>query len=335
MNPPAQRSAPHWRWPAEAIWEAVAPQLPGFSVEVLQSTDSTNTELMRRARAGCCEPVLLVAERQTAGRGRLGRSWHSAGPQPAGQGEGAGLPALTFSLGLPLAPVNWSGLSLAVGVSVAESLQPQLPAPGSRTPRIGLKWPNDLWLQECASTGHTTHRKLGGILVETASMLGLPDGHGHGQGHAHDHGYGYGAAASVALRYVVVGVGLNVQTPVLDPALALSVPPGSLQELAVDGGEGSGEAALDAPATLLRVVAPLVAILQAFEGYGFEPMQPRFDQRDVLRGRSVLLSDGSSGTAHGVGADGALLVLTAAGTLQAVTSSEISVRPAALAPAGR
>ena len=51
MNPPAQRSALHWRWPAEAIWEAVAPQLPGFSVEVLQSTDSTNTELMRRARA--------------------------------------------------------------------------------------------------------------------------------------------------------------------------------------------------------------------------------------------------------------------------------------------
>lgn len=327
MNAPA---IPAWRWPAEAIWEAVAPLLPGFSVEVLPSIDSTNTELMRRARAGRCDPLLLVAERQTAGRGRMGRSWHSAGPQPpdTGRGEGAGLPALTFSLGLPLAPADWSGLSLAVGVSVAESLQPQLPAPGSRTPRVGLKWPNDLWLEgggagasgnAGTATGTRTHRKLGGILVETASMLGqFP-----------------GTLASAAQRYVVVGVGLNVQTPVLDPALALSVPPGSLQELAVDGGEGSGEAALDAPATLLRVVAPLVAILQAFEGYGFEPMQPRFDQRDVLRGRSVLLSDGSSGTAHGVGADGALLVLTAAGTLQAVTNSEISVRPAAPAPAGR
>ena len=323
MNPPAQRSALHWRWPAEAIWEAVAPQLPGFSVEVLQSTDSTNTELMRRARAGRCEPVLLVAERQTAGRGRLGRSWHSAGPQPAGQGEGAGLPALTFSLGLPLAPVNWSGLSLAVGVSVAESLQPQLPAPGSRTPRIGLKWPNDLWLQEGASTGHTTHRKLGGILVETASMLGLPAGH--------DHGHGHGAAASVALRYVVVGVGLNVQTPVLDGA-ALSVPPGSLQELVPGDGGDMALDALDAPAALLRVAAPLVAMLQAFEGYGFEPMQPRFDRRDVLRGCTVLLSDGTSGVAHGVGADGALMVWTAAG-MQAVTSSDISVRPAGRVPA--
>ena len=324
MNPPTQRTAPHWRWPAEAIWEAVAPQLPGFSVEVLQSTDSTNTELMRRARAGCCEPVLLVAERQTAGRGRLGRSWHSAGPQPAepGQGEGAGLPALTFSLGLPLAPADWSGLSLAVGVSVAESLQPQLPAPGSRTPRVGLKWPNDLWLEGGSATGAGTHRKLGGILVETASMWGQPPGAGM------DAGTGAAAGAgAAALRYVVVGVGLNVQNPVLDPAVALSVPPGSLQELALDGGEGGGETALDAPAALLRVAAPLVAMLQAFEGYGFEPMQPRFDRRDVLRGRSVQLSDGSSGTAHGVGADGALLVLTAAGTLQAVTSSDISVRP--------
>ena len=61
------------RWPAEAVWEAVAPLLPGFTVEVLPSIDSTNTELMRRARAGQTEPTLLVAEQQTAGRGRLGR----------------------------------------------------------------------------------------------------------------------------------------------------------------------------------------------------------------------------------------------------------------------
>ena len=40
------------RWHAEALWEAVVPQLPGFTVEVLPEIDSTNTELMRRARAG-------------------------------------------------------------------------------------------------------------------------------------------------------------------------------------------------------------------------------------------------------------------------------------------
>ena len=133
------------QWPAEAIWQAIEPLLPGFTVEVLPSIDSTSSELMRRARAGRQEPTLLVAEQQTAGRGRLGREWHT------GTYEGTGLlPALTFSLGLPLAPHDWSGLSLAVGLAVAEALHPD----------IRLKWPNDLWWQG---------RKLAGILVETAS----------------------------------------------------------------------------------------------------------------------------------------------------------------------
>lgn len=130
------------KWGAEAIWQAVVPLIPGFSIEILPAVDSTNSELMRRARAGQTDPVLLVAERQTAGRGRLGRSWTS-------EVEGVGA-SLTFSLGLPLAPASWSGLSLAVGVSVAQSLHPSLQ----------LKWPNDIWL---------LNRKVGGILIETAS----------------------------------------------------------------------------------------------------------------------------------------------------------------------
>ncbi|MFZ2394440.1 MAG: biotin--[acetyl-CoA-carboxylase] ligase, partial [Rhodoferax sp.] len=65
------------RWPAEAIRQAVAPGLPGFTVEILPQVDSTNSELMRRARAGRPDPVLLVAEQQSAGRGRMGRQWHS------------------------------------------------------------------------------------------------------------------------------------------------------------------------------------------------------------------------------------------------------------------
>lgn len=274
------------RWPAEALWEAVAPQLPGFTVEVLPSVDSTNTELMRRARAGQVEPVLLVAEQQTAGRGRMGRAWHSQ------VGD-----SLTFSLGMPLAPVNWSGLSLAVGVSVAESLQPVLPPAGGAVPRVGLKWPNDLWLG-----GRGGDRKLGGILVETASFV-VPQG------------ATAGVAGAGSARYVVVGVGLNVRP---QPGEGMSLPPGSLQEV---------EDGLDAPAALLRVAAPLVGMLQSFAAYGFAPMQPRFALRDVLQGRTVQLSDGTSGMAHGVGEDGALLVHTAGGMLP-ITSSEISVRPA-------
>jgi BirA family biotin operon repressor/biotin-[acetyl-CoA-carboxylase] ligase len=140
------------QWPLEAIWEAVVPGLPGFSLEVLPRIDSTNTELMRRARAGRLEPVLLVAEHQSAGRGRLGREWLS-GQDAAGVTGSvqAPLASLTFSIGLPLAPKDWSGLSLAVGVSVAQSLHTEL----------RLKWPNDLWWRD---------RKLAGILIETVSL---------------------------------------------------------------------------------------------------------------------------------------------------------------------
>ena len=274
------------RWPAEAVWEAVAPLLPGFTVEVLPSIDSTNTELMRRARAGQTEPTLLVAEQQTAGRGRLGRVWQSD--------VGA---SLMLSLGLPMAPRDWSGLSLAVGVSVAESLQPTLPPlePG-QPPRIGLKWPNDLWL--------SGDRKLGGILVETASFVAPQAAQP-----ATTHG--------TAARYVVVGIGINVLPR---SGEGMSMPPGSLQDV---------EPGLDAPTALLRIVPPLVAMLQGFEACGFAPVQPRFAARDVLQGRPVTLSDGQTGTAHGVAEDGALLVHTAQG-MQTVTSAEISVRPAVL-----
>ena len=108
------------RWPAEDIWQAVLPSLQGFTVEVLASCDSSNSELMRRFRgqplssasspqqASRSEPTLLVAEEQSAGRGRLGRNWQSR------RGD-----SLTFSLGMTLQPVDWSGLSLVVGISLA------------------------------------------------------------------------------------------------------------------------------------------------------------------------------------------------------------------------
>lgn len=265
-------------WPAESLWQAIEPQLPGFSVEIVPSIDSTNTELMRRAREGRNEPVLLVTELQTAGRGRLGRQWTS------GSGD-----SLTFSLGLPLAPADWSGLSLAVGLSVAQSLQPQLPGPGSGRPRIGLKWPNDLWIDG--------DRKLGGILIETASFVGSA---------AHEPG---------TPRYVVVGIGLNIRPR---PGDGMRTPPACLLEL---------DERLDAPTALACLLPALVSDIQAFALRGFAPLAERFAERDLLRARAVTLSDGSSGVAEGVGPDGALLVRTAQG-LQAVTSSEISVRPA-------
>ena len=265
------------RWDAETLWQAIEPRLAGFTVEIVPEIDSTNTELMRRARAGRVEPVLLVAERQTAGRGRLGRSWHS-GPvgEPAAGGTRLEGPAsLTFSLGLPLAPASWSGLSLAIGVALAESLFPQ----------VRIKWPNDLWWQD---------RKLAGVLVETAAAPGL----------------------SGDQRLAVIGVGINILPP---DAAGLSTPAAWLQELSPG---------LDAPATLGRVAPALVAMVQAFESGGFAPLRARFQARDALAARTVVLSDGTQGIAQGVGEDGALLVHTSRAMMQ-ITSAEVSVRPQA------
>ncbi len=117
-----------------------------FDVDVLAECDSTNSEIQRRAEAGAPAGTVVVAERQTAGRGRRGRTWL------AEPGDG-----LTFSLlwrfGGP--PAWLSGLSLAVGVGVARALE-DCGAAG-----VALKWPNDVLLRRGEGFA-----KLAGILVE-------------------------------------------------------------------------------------------------------------------------------------------------------------------------
>ncbi|WP_295547908.1 biotin--[acetyl-CoA-carboxylase] ligase [uncultured Pseudacidovorax sp.] len=179
-------------WPVDALQQALAAQRAGLRVEVVDEIDSTNTELMRRARAGDTRPALLVAERQTAGRGRLGRQWEGGTPVSHAA-------SLMFSMSLPLAPRSWSGLSLAVGVSAAESLDP-LGSAG-----VQIKWPNDLWVQD---------RKLAGILIETAST---------GQ-------------ATAGPRQVVIGVGINIGP---QPAEGMRTPPAWVRQWSPHAEPGS------------------------------------------------------------------------------------------------
>jgi len=164
-------------WPTDALAAALGARRPGLRVEVWAEADSSNTRLLDRARGGDAAPCLLVVEHQTAGRGRLGRPWFADAPAADGP---PGPATLCLSLGLVLAPTDWSGLSLAVGVALAEALGPE----------VTLKWPNDLWLADGPGPG----RKLGGVLIET---LPLADGG----------------------RYAVIGVGLNLAAPAPRPGL--------------------------------------------------------------------------------------------------------------------
>jgi BirA family biotin operon repressor/biotin-[acetyl-CoA-carboxylase] ligase len=280
----------HTGWGAEALWQRLVPLLPGLSVEVLARVESTNTELLERARAAGRRgdspiphgrrsddtlPCLLVAEHQTRGRGRLGRDWIAS--------AGA---SLTCSLSLPLAPASWAGLSLAVGSALADALEPRADA----VPRIALKWPNDLWLLDAPGRG----RKLGGILIET-----VPVG---------------------AQRMAVVGIGLNVlpQPEVATEHLAHGI--ASLSEL---------DPAATAPATLRALAEPLVRALLHFEAEGFAPFRAAYARRDLLAGQALATTGGEPslrGRGEGVDADGALLLRTADGGLQRLVSGEVSVR---------
>lgn len=122
-----------------ALPAAVQPLLAGL--EVAWSLESTNTELLRRP-APARGTAVLLAERQTAGRGRRGRQWSS----PLAAHLYLSL-SRSFSGGL----ARVGGLSLVAGVAVAEALQ------AAGFDWVGLKWPNDLVVDG---------RKLGGLLVE-------------------------------------------------------------------------------------------------------------------------------------------------------------------------
>jgi BirA family transcriptional regulator, biotin operon repressor / biotin---[acetyl-CoA-carboxylase] ligase len=312
-SPASPAAVQHLNWGAQALWQSLEPLLPGLFVEVLAHADSTNTRLLERARESNgmphrhhapatrpgdlaadderraertprgrrmvdVQPCLLVAERQTSGRGRLGRGWVS----------GAGT-SLTFSLSLPLAPVAWDGLSLAVGLALAQALEPLAP---SAVPRLVLKWPNDLWLQDASPGTPAQGRKLGGILIETIQV---------GE-----------------RRMCVVGVGLNVLPhPQTEETSRLTHGYACLQKI---------DPLASAPAVLARIARPLVQALLRFQGEGFGPLHAAYTRRDMLRGQPVTTTQAEvpQGLAEGVDAQGALLVRH--NGLHHVLSGEVSVR---------
>lgn len=192
-------------WPAAEVAQAFRPLAPDLAFEFVDEIDSTNSELMRRAREGRRQPLLLVAGHQRAGRGRLGRVWVSR------PGD-----SLTFSLGLPLQPRDWSGLSLAMGLAIAEALDPA----------VRIKWPNDLWLDG---------RKLGGLLVETV-------GAGAGADAARWLVVGVGlnlATGAAGADWTVAPAGLRERWPQADgPSVLARVAPALAEALAAFQAQG-------------------------------------------------------------------------------------------------
>jgi BirA family biotin operon repressor/biotin-[acetyl-CoA-carboxylase] ligase len=133
--------------------ELVGTGLGWRHLDVVEQTGSTNADLLARAAAGTdITGAVLIAEHQTAGRGRHGRGW-SASPRAQ----------ITMSVAVSVVDVpttGWGWLSLATGVAVVDAVTPLLQGTGME---LGLKWPNDVLAGPADSKG-----KLAGILAEVA-----------------------------------------------------------------------------------------------------------------------------------------------------------------------
>ena len=145
----------------------------GQSLYYYDSIDSTNVQAKRLAEEGAPDGSLVVADQQTAGRGRRGRGWIS----PAGAN-------LYFTLLLRprIAPDKASMLTLVMAMAVARGIQSRMGdgrSPGGQNASVGIKWPNDIVIMG---------RKACGILTELS--LSVEQG---------------------TIDYLVIGVGINVK----------------------------------------------------------------------------------------------------------------------------
>ena len=144
----------------------------GREIHYYDVTDSTNLRIRQAADDGAPHGTLAVADCQTAGRGRRGRSWES----PAGSSI-----YMSILLRPEIAPIKASMLTLVMACSVAEGITRSLEkqpdrSRGAEIPSIQIKWPNDIIING---------KKLAGILTEMSAQVDY-------------------------INYVTVGVGINV-----------------------------------------------------------------------------------------------------------------------------
>ena len=256
------------------------------TIEVVESTGSTNADLLARALAGEPEGTVLATEHQQAGRGRLGRTWIT--PPRA---------ALTFSLlvrpGVPPARRGW--LPLLTGIAVAGAITN---VTGVATT---LKWPNDVLAdqgQAGASHPGPSHPGPGRVGAGAGKLVGI--------------------LAEAAADAIVVGIGVNVST---EQAELPERGPGALPAASLLTA-GAQPDALDRTPLLLAILGAFERRYQTWREAGGDPeasgLRTAYLGRSGTIGRQVRaeLPSGQalSGLAVGVDADGRLLVRSSSGT---------------------
>src|SRR5579875_3239990 len=230
----------------------LAPHLTGRwrRIEWRAEIDSTQRLARELARAGAEEGTCVIAEAQSAGRGRLGRTWHSP--------PGTNL-YCSVVLRPPLAPAAVPQIALVAGVAVAAAVAE------TTTLAVEIKWPNDVLVGG---------RKVAGVLTELEAEL-------------------------ERVRFVIVGIGVNLNTTAFPAELA-------------------------ARATSLALAERYGRFLAG----GFAAVRAEWEARSALTGKTVRVSgpDGAvSGRVLGVDDAGALRLLTDAGERR-IVAGEVTLR---------
>jgi len=248
----------------------------GRRIVVLDVTRSTNSDAMALGREGEPEGTVVIAEEQTAGRGRLGRSWESS--------RGVNL-YMSLLLRPAIAPWRAPQLSLVAGIAVAETVREE--GVDAR-----IKWPNDVVTVsagpargvhpgaavEASSPVAGSLRKLAGILTEIEAE-----------------------ADRVAFVVVGIGVNLNAGAGHFSPELE-----GKATSVLLERGSATDRAAFAA-----RLLARFEECFDAWSSGGFAAVAPRWHALSVLDGRRVTVAapgETFEGMCAGIDDDGALLV---------------------------
>ena len=255
----------------DVIRQQLATHTIGRRIVLHEVVASTNASLRGLADAGALEGTVVLAERQTAGRGRANKTWFS----PPGVNLYASI-LFRPPIGAAAAP----GFAFIASLALADSIR-------ELGVRVGLKWPNDVLVQD---------RKLAGVRAEMT-------------------------ARGDAVDYIVLGVGvnLNVTHEVLRTGLGETAP------FATSLREALGRA-VDRNAFTARFLTRLEERLGTYHAKGAPAILAGYRDLDVVTGRRVEVREGPTvldGRALGVDAEGHLQVEDARQRVHTVVAGEV------------
>ena len=273
----------------------------GREIVVLEETASTNDVATHFARSGAAEGVVIFAERQTAGRGRLGRKWDSAARA-----------GLWFSILLRPERINlpqqsWAQLTTWAAVGVARALDESLRKAAMRAGRgattlragiggsiAGIKWPNDIYLNG---------RKAVGILTESGSNT--PSG-----------------------GYAIAGIGVNVNQLSFPEELGNKATSLRLAQEQMDGEQPSPPSPLDRMEVATALLHHLDTLYNTLATSGFAPILQEAERRSLLLGEWIDVQTPGGmiqGMAEGLNPDGTLRLRRSDGSMENLSGGEVSV----------